>query len=85
MQTGEAELRRRQQAQRSRFFIRFAIVEAIVLVLAVVAVFVLELIDPDMGIWVLIALAALGSVILSGYLVSTTQRDRRELEALRRH
>ncbi|ATG51386.1 hypothetical protein CFK38_07505 [Brachybacterium vulturis] len=52
---------------------------------SLVAIFVLELIDPDIGIWVLIALAAFGSVILSGYLVSTSQRDKRELEALRGH
>lgn len=82
--TGEAGLRRRQQERRSRVFVRFAIIEGTVLAAAVVAVYVLDLIDPDMGIWVILALAVVGSIVLSGYLVNTTRRDQRELEALRR-
>ena len=80
---GDGALRRRQQAELSRFFIRFAMVEGVVLAAAVVVIFVLRLIDPDIGIWVLLAVAAVGAAILSGYLVSTTRRHQREREAQR--
>lgn len=81
---GDGELRRRQQAELSRFFVRFAMIEAAVLTAAVVIIFVLELIDPSLGIWVLIALAAIGATVLSGYLVTTTRRHQRERGELRR-
>ncbi|ASK65083.1 hypothetical protein CFK39_03725 [Brachybacterium avium] len=81
--TGEAGVRRRQQERRSRVFVRFAIIEGVVLAAAVLAIFVLELIDPTIGIWVILVLAVLGSVILSGYLVTAARRDQRELEAAR--
>lgn len=45
---------------------------------AVIVIFVLQLIDPDVGIWVLLALVVLGASVLSGYLLTTTRRHQRE-------
>lgn len=79
-----AELRRRQQEQLTRFFIVFAVTEGLVLAVCVIAIFVLELVDPELGIWVLLAVAALGAAVLSGYLLTTTRRNQRELDELTR-
>lgn len=83
-QTSEGELRRRHEQERSRFFLRFAVIEGAVLLIAVVAIYVLELIDPALGIWVLIGLAMVAGTILSVFLVSKVKRDQAELEALDR-
>lgn len=77
-QTVEADLRRQQQAQLSRFFLTFAVIEGVVLMAAVIVIFVLQLIDPDVGIWALLALVVLGATVLSGYLLTTTRRHQRE-------
>ena len=76
------ELRRAQSARMQRFFVRFALVEGAVLIAAVVLLFVVEIIDPAIGIWVLIALALIGASVLSTVLLSETRRRQRELEEL---
>ncbi|WP_299298431.1 hypothetical protein [uncultured Brachybacterium sp.] len=67
---------RRVQQERQRFFIAFAVMEGIVLALAAVLIYVLELIDPALGHWVLIAIALLGGGILSTYLVISMRPSR---------
>lgn len=79
------ELRRQQQQRLSRFFLVFAMVEGAAIAACVLAIFVLELIDPDLGIWVLLAVAALGATILSAYILTRTRRNQQELEELARH
>lgn len=79
-----AALRRAQQQRLQRFMITFVMVEGVVLAAAVVAVFVLELIDPDLGIWLILAVALLGATALSTGLLGAQARNRRELEELSR-
>lgn len=80
--TAVDELRRAQSARMQRFFVRFALVEGTVLIAAVVLLFVVEIIDPAIGIWVLIALALIGASVLSTVLLSETRRRQRELEEI---
>lgn len=83
--TSEADrIRREHGARRARFMLLFATVEAIVLFAAVVLIFVLRVIDPDTGVWVLVALAAVGATVLGTYLILSTRRLQSDLEALER-
>ncbi|MBO0980284.1 hypothetical protein [Microbacterium sp. SD291] len=59
----------------SRLFVMFATVEAVVLVVLVAAVFVLELVDPEIGVWFIVAAAVVGASILS-VLLMKHMRDR---------
>lgn len=74
------ELRRRQQERLSRFFIGFAIVEGLLLGACVLAIYVLGLIDPEIGIWLLLGVAAVSATVLTTFLMATTRRNQRELE-----
>lgn len=76
------ELRRVQQKRRQRMLMAFALIEGLVLALAVIAIYVLRLIDPAMGVWVLVAIALVGGSALSAFLVLSLRRDQRELETL---
>lgn len=77
-----AELRRTQEQQRQRIFISFAVIEGIILAIAILVIYVLELIDPALGVWVLIAIALVGGSLLSAYLVTSMRRNQRELADL---
>ena len=72
-------LRTEFRAKGNRFFIAFAVAEGAVLVAAVVAVFVLELVDEKIGVWVLVGIAMLGGLILSMSIVSRQRAFQREL------
>ena len=74
------ELSRQRQEQMSRFFVAFAVVEGLLLAVSVIAIYVLELIDPELGVWVLIGIAVLGGTVLSTYILSTNRRNQRELD-----
>lgn len=74
------ELSRRRQEQMSRFFVAFAVVEGLLLAVSVIAIYVLELIDPELGVWVLIGIGVLGGTVLSTYILSTNRRNQRELD-----
>ncbi|WP_102193601.1 hypothetical protein [Microbacterium aurantiacum] len=57
-------------AQRqTRLFRNFALVEGSVLLIVVVVVYVLGLVDPDVGVWVLAGVALIGGVSLSALLM----------------
>lgn len=57
-------------AQRqTRLFRNFALAEGSVLLIVVVVVYVLGLVDPDVGVWVLAGVALIGGVALSTLLM----------------
>lgn len=57
-------------ARLNRTFIGFAVVEGILLALAVVVVYVLELVQPEIGMFIILGVALLGGVALSAFLMS---------------
>lgn len=66
--------------RRSRFFLGFAIVEGLLLAAAVVvAVYVLEVGDPDQGFWIIAAVAALGAMVMAGWIVSSTRAQQQAI------
>ena len=64
-----ADFGRRQ----TRLFVTFALIEGPVLLLLVVAVYGFELIDPEIGIWFIVAVAVVGGFLLSTLLVRLVQ------------
>lgn len=76
------ELRRTQQKRQQRALIGFAVAEGFVLAIAVIVVYVLQLVDPVVGVWLLVAIALVGGGLLSTYLVTSMRRNQRELTAL---
>ncbi|MGP9844677.1 hypothetical protein [Brachybacterium sp. 107] len=77
---GAKELARQRQEQMSRFFVAFAVVEGLLLAGSVIAIYVLELIDPALGIWVLLGIAVIGGTVLSSCILSANRRSQRELD-----
>lgn len=78
----QARLRHRQE--QTRFFMVFAMIEGALLAAAVVIVYVLELIDPAQGIWLILAIVLLSGGVLSTYLLTRPQRNQREIAQIRR-
>jgi hypothetical protein len=76
--SSEDEARRERQQKLQRFFITFAVIEGVILAAAVVLIYVLEVIDPAIGHWVLIAIALLGGLVLSSYIMKNVQGNRQE-------
>lgn len=76
------ELRRTQQKRQQRALIGFAVAEGFVLAIAVIVVYVLQLVEPVVGVWLLVAIALVGGGLLSTYLVMSMRRNQRELTAL---
>lgn len=64
-----ADFGRRQ----TRLFVTFALIEGPVLLLLVVAIYGFELIDPEIGIWFIVAVAVVGGFLLSTLLVRLVQ------------
>jgi len=85
---GESEQKRvddaraAQQRRLNRFIITFGGIEIGLLVIAAVIVFGFELIDPEVGIWVLVAIAAVGGFVMSGFLLSNARRNAEELSRI---
>ena len=75
-------LRREQQKRQSRFFLWFALIEGAVLLAAVILVYGFEIVDPDQGIWLLVAIAVIGGIVLSSSLLSMMRRHTQELRDL---
>lgn len=64
----EAQVRRISEEfarKRSRMFVAFACIEGALLAGAVIVIYVMNLVDPDVGVWILVALALIGSLVLS--------------------
>lgn len=79
------ELKRQQQQRQTRLFIGFALIEGLALAVGVVVVFVLELIDPEQGVWILVIIALLGGSALGIGLVSMARRHVQEMRDLTGH
>ena len=80
--TRAEELRRTQQKRQQRALIGFAVAEGFVLAIAVIVVYVLQLVEPVVGVWLLVAIALVGGGLLSTYIVTSMRRHQRELTAL---
>lgn len=74
-----ARANRDAMQRQQKLFVRFAIVEGLVLALAVVAIYVLKLIDPDVGVFVILGVALVGATVLSLLLIREVKRRQREL------
>ena len=64
-----ADFGRRQ----TRLFITFALIEGPVLLLLAVAIYGFELIDPEVGIWFIVAVAVVGGFLMSALLMRLMQ------------
>jgi ABC-type cobalamin transport system permease subunit len=80
-----AELRKQHQHRLSRFFITFAIIEGIVMLAGIAAVSLLEIVEPEQGVWLLLAIALIGGLVMSVRLMSMTRRHGREMKDLTGH
>lgn len=75
-------LKRQHQQRLSRFFLTFAVVEGLAIAAAIVVVYVLDVLDvldPEYGIWVLLAVAAIGATVMSVGIMSMTRRHAQEM------
>lgn len=63
-------------AKQNRFLIVFAIIEGGLLALLGVLIYGVELIDPDVGLWILLGVAAIGGFTMMALLMRLmTQRN----------
>lgn len=63
-------------AKQNRFFILFAIIEGGLLALLGVLIYGVEVIDPDVGLWILLGVAAVGGFTMMALLMRLlTQRN----------
>lgn len=74
----EPDLLRRHRKELNRFFVTFAVIEGLLLAAGIAVIYLFELVDPDQGIWILVAIAAIGGFFMSAYVVSITRRHARE-------
>lgn len=65
--------------RQTRLFLTFALVEGVVLAALVAVVYGFELIDPDVGIWYIVAVAVAGGFLLSMFLVRMMQARTRDI------
>lgn len=59
--------------RQTRLFVTFALIEGPVLLLLAVAIYGFEVIDPEIGIWFIVAVALVGGFLLSMFLVRLMQ------------
>ncbi|MBT2476580.1 hypothetical protein J7E68_18850 [Microbacterium sp. ISL-103] len=59
--------------RQTRLFVTFALIEGPVLLLLAVAIYGFEVIDPEIGIWFIVAVALVGGFLLSMLLVRLVQ------------
>ncbi len=64
-----ADFGRRQ----TRLFVTFALIEGPVLLLLAVAIYGFEVIDPEIGIWFIVAVAVIGGFLMSMLLMRLMQ------------
>jgi nitrate reductase NapE component len=60
-------------SRQTRLFITFALIEGPVLLLLAVAIYGFELIDPEIGIWFIVAVAVVGGFLMSMLLMRLMQ------------
>ncbi|WP_417509536.1 hypothetical protein [Microbacterium sp.] len=73
------QLRRQHQRQQTRFFIAFAAIEGLAFVATLIVVFALGLVDRDLGIWILLAIALIGGAFMSVALLAMRRRHSQEI------
>lgn len=78
--TGESSIEARVRAvtadfgrRQTRLFVTFALIEGPVLLLLAVAIYGFELIDPEIGIWFIVAVAVIGGFLMSMLLMRLVQ------------
>lgn len=77
---GESSIEERVRAvnadfgrRQTRLFITFALVEGPVLLLLAVVIYGFELMDPEIGIWFIVAVAVIGGFLMSMLLMRLMQ------------
>ncbi|SDL68127.1 hypothetical protein [Microbacterium azadirachtae] len=65
--------------RRARMFLAFACVEGPVLLGAIVVVYVLKLVDPQFGVWILLAVALLSGLCLSALVISHARAEQQAI------
>lgn len=65
--------------RQTRLFLTFALVEGVILAVLVALVYGFGLIDPDVGIWYIVAVALAGGFLLSMFLVRMIQARTRAI------
>ncbi|WP_136054510.1 hypothetical protein [Microbacterium sp. K24] len=65
--------------RQTRLFVRFALIEGAVLAVLVAVIYGFELIDPEEGIWYLVAVAVVGGFLLSTLLLRLIQARTRAI------
>lgn len=69
--------------RQTRLFVRFALIEGCVLLLLVVAIYGFQVVDPEIGIWFLLAVAMIGGFLLSALLLRLVQARARAVAQAR--
>ncbi|CAH0186645.1 hypothetical protein [Microbacterium foliorum] len=69
--------------RQTRLFLTFALIEGPVLLLLAVAIYGFELIDPQIGVWFLLAVAMIGGFLLSALLLRLVQARARAVAQAR--
>lgn len=72
--TGQQEFDALARA-RMRFFLRFALTEGAVLAILIVLMYAVGIIDPDIGLYLLIGVALVGGLVLSVVLTRQMKRQ----------
>lgn len=79
----EARVNAEFQKRQTQLFTRFALAEASVLALAVLAIFVLKLVEPETGVLILLGIAVLSGMVLTGLLMRTIKAKQQALAQAR--
>lgn len=58
------------QRRQTRLFVTFAMVEAAAMAVTMFAIFAFEAIDFEIGVWILVGIAAIGGFVMSMALVN---------------
>lgn len=78
-----ARAQRDAAQRRQKLFVRFAVVEALVLVLAVLAVYVLKVIDPEIGLFLIVGVVVVAGAVLTMLVLREMKRAQREIAEAR--
>ncbi|VXB88374.1 conserved hypothetical protein [Microbacterium sp. 8M] len=65
--------------RRARMFLAFACVEGPVLLGAIVVVYVLKLVDPQFGLWIILAVALLSGLCLSALIIGHAKAEQQAI------
>ncbi|HCS60687.1 MAG TPA: hypothetical protein DIW46_04695 [Microbacterium sp.] len=77
------ETAKRQHQQRmTRFFVAFALIEGLALLIALIAVFFLKVVDPEQGIWILVGIVVIGGLVMSTMSMLMIRRHQQEVRDL---